>query len=212
MARGAYTGEKWAVARSAALARDNGRCQDCGSEDDLHVHHIKPVREFDVPADAHYVENLVVLCKYCHKTWEGRDDRPRLAEVEPGLLVREVVSELVTDTVDRFMLEVTPEVLYDRVVWFSSNICTNCHERATGRSLCPGCGASNGAKSKQTLSVRESIDRTHTLIDRLEDRDIPFDEDVLYDTVRELKSEEEMADDREMYRQAVGESVRAAVQ
>ncbi|QLH78689.1 HNH endonuclease [Halosimplex rubrum] len=212
MARGAYSGEEWTAARRAALARDNRRCQDCGAEEDLHVHHIKPVREFDTQSDAHYVENLVVLCKYCHGKWEGRDERPRLAEAEPGLLVREVVSELVTDTVDRLMLEKIPEVLYDRVVWFSPNICRNCHARFTNSPRCPGCGVEDGRKKKETFSIQGAIDRTHTLIDRLKERDIPFDEDVLYDTVRDLKTSGLRANDREVFRQAVGESVHASVQ
>lgn len=74
--RGGYSrryGEGWAVARDAAQDRDEV-CQQCGhdgSEHRLEVHHIVPVRIFRAIegvelADAHVLENLVVLCKPCH--------------------------------------------------------------------------------------------------------------------------------------------------
>jgi 5-methylcytosine-specific restriction endonuclease McrA len=56
----AYDSSRWKSARSAALARDNNQCQACGTKRTLHVHHIKPVAEFDHEEDTHYLENLVI--------------------------------------------------------------------------------------------------------------------------------------------------------
>lgn len=77
-------GDGWAVARERALKRDD-RCQRCGedgSDLDLDVHHIVPVRAFheaddQEPSDAHDLDNLVVLCKRCHALVEhGSVDVP----------------------------------------------------------------------------------------------------------------------------------------
>lgn len=65
----------WQRVRREALERDDHECQNCGigpeeigQEPD--VHHIEPVREFDDPEDAHFLENLVVLCPSCHANVE----------------------------------------------------------------------------------------------------------------------------------------------
>lgn len=65
-------GKNWWRVRRRALDRDDHRCQHCGStaaelgrEPD--VHHITPVREFDRPEDAHMLENVVTLCRSCHR-------------------------------------------------------------------------------------------------------------------------------------------------
>lgn len=75
--RGGYSrryGSGWSVAGERARERDEV-CQHCGhdgSNDRLEVHHIIPVRRFraapDVPLEAaHSLENLVVLCRRCHR-------------------------------------------------------------------------------------------------------------------------------------------------
>lgn len=79
-------GYSWRVKRREALLRDQYRCQRCGMADSTHheefgrqieVHHIEPVRTFDDPDDAHYLDNLVTLCKGCHITVEhGADVQP----------------------------------------------------------------------------------------------------------------------------------------
>lgn len=61
----------WLYARRRALERDEYRCQRCGVgrdrlETNPHVHHIVPIKEFDDPADAHELRNLVTLCPRCH--------------------------------------------------------------------------------------------------------------------------------------------------
>ncbi|QSG02437.1 Restriction endonuclease, McrA/HNH family [Natranaeroarchaeum sulfidigenes] len=53
-----YYGQSWWEMRRIALERDNHECSNCGkSPDDLgqnpDVHHLKPVREFEDPGEAH---------------------------------------------------------------------------------------------------------------------------------------------------------------
>jgi 5-methylcytosine-specific restriction endonuclease McrA len=65
-------GGRYKRQRPKALDRDNHTCQDCGATENLHVHHIKPVRTFDDPNDAHDLENLITLCEHCHLSkWEN---------------------------------------------------------------------------------------------------------------------------------------------
>lgn len=63
-------GKGWTAARAAAIARDV-RCRGCLSDEGLEVHHRKPVREFTRPEDAHYLDNLVTLCRPCHRSAEN---------------------------------------------------------------------------------------------------------------------------------------------
>jgi 5-methylcytosine-specific restriction endonuclease McrA len=54
--------KKW---RAAVFTRDNFRCRECGSEENLEAHHIKP---FSIaPEEMYVVENGLTLCKNCHK-------------------------------------------------------------------------------------------------------------------------------------------------
>lgn len=74
-----YTGG-WGTHRREALERDQYRCRECGMSDAAHhntydrqleVHHITPLRTFDDPADAHYLDNLLTVCKECHMQIEN---------------------------------------------------------------------------------------------------------------------------------------------
>ncbi|WP_135852745.1 NUMOD3 domain-containing DNA-binding protein [Halorussus salinus] len=103
--RGGYSnryGSGWSMAREAVRQRDEV-CQHCGhdgSERQLQVHHIVPVRVFrnadhlDIE-DAHETENLVLLCCRCHGhaehgqiefdapvelLFEGKREKPRHGE------------------------------------------------------------------------------------------------------------------------------------
>jgi 5-methylcytosine-specific restriction endonuclease McrA len=69
-------GSGWNSARQEALDRDNHTCQDCGATENLHVHHIQRVRDFENPEDAHFLENLITLCRLCHQKWEGIPLKP----------------------------------------------------------------------------------------------------------------------------------------
>lgn len=50
--------------RRKVYERDNYKCQDCGSDKNIHAHHIKTRAEH--PNLSQDVENGVSLCKYCH--------------------------------------------------------------------------------------------------------------------------------------------------
>ena len=52
---------KW---RTSCLKRDNYKCQMCGSTENIHVHHIKPYKDF--PELRTKVSNGISLCKKCH--------------------------------------------------------------------------------------------------------------------------------------------------
>lgn len=71
--------------------RDGRRCQACGCTEQTHlekydcrlpVHHIQKARSLqDAPAEVRNGEdNLVTLCRECHKKWEGIPLRPKLAD------------------------------------------------------------------------------------------------------------------------------------
>lgn len=57
-----YQRKKWRSVRKRAMDRDGEECVECGSENNLLVHHIEPLPEgpeFDM-------DNLVTLCSACH--------------------------------------------------------------------------------------------------------------------------------------------------
>ncbi len=80
-------GPDWARQRQQALERDGARCRSCGATGPdaggLHVHHLRPFREFlwDLPpnaprdaafyARANHLHNLVTLCPACHRRAEA---------------------------------------------------------------------------------------------------------------------------------------------
>lgn len=80
-------GPNWPQQRKLALARDGYRCRRCGvSEGMLHVHHIRPFREFaylpgqnDHYLAANELDNLITLCPSCHRQAEaGQQTRSAL--------------------------------------------------------------------------------------------------------------------------------------
>lgn len=83
-------GPIWATQRQKALERDGHRCQICQATGrpgaPLHVHHIRPFREFDyIPGlnrhdkDANQLDNLATLCPSCHRRAEaGQQTRSAL--------------------------------------------------------------------------------------------------------------------------------------
>lgn len=81
-----FYGESWPEQRRKAIKRDGWRCQDCGitqrehrdqSNIGLDVHHKTPVTDFDNRNDAHELDNLVTLCRSCHRTREPPETRWR---------------------------------------------------------------------------------------------------------------------------------------
>jgi len=80
-----YYGANWEEQRKKALQRDNYTCQNCGVqfnpeeslENKLHVHHIKPLTEFEkdeIEKEANRLENLISLCSSCHPKIESGND------------------------------------------------------------------------------------------------------------------------------------------
>lgn len=67
-------GPDWARIRKAVTARDDERCQVCGTARSsgvvLHVHHKVPFRAFATAAQANRLDNLVTLCPSCHRRAE----------------------------------------------------------------------------------------------------------------------------------------------
>jgi len=85
-----HYGSNWKRMRAKAVERDRYRCQSCGdsinelrSEEmsGLHVHHIVPIRQFEEPEDANFLENLITLCPSCHSDVEGS-----MPQVDPETL------------------------------------------------------------------------------------------------------------------------------
>jgi 5-methylcytosine-specific restriction endonuclease McrA len=60
--------EEYTVVRNKALARDGWRCQDCGTAQNLQVHHMKPRSQLG----GDVTPNLITLCAACHGQRHGR--------------------------------------------------------------------------------------------------------------------------------------------
>lgn len=56
--------DRWKNLRDKMVERDNGRCQECGFDENLHVHHIEPLSE---GGDPYNPDNLITLCRTCHR-------------------------------------------------------------------------------------------------------------------------------------------------
>jgi len=59
-----YTQEEYNVWKNVVLEQDNYKCQKCGSKENLHCHHIIPVKL--EPMFALDPENGIVFCEKCH--------------------------------------------------------------------------------------------------------------------------------------------------
>ena len=68
-----YNNKRWREARQVALDRDGGVCVVCGTEENLHVHHIHPV---SAGGPRFELNNLVTLCRTHHFKYEGLYLRP----------------------------------------------------------------------------------------------------------------------------------------
>jgi len=76
-------GVEWPDIAEDARQRDDYECQRCGMTNathqdeigvSLHVHHQRPVRDFENTTDAHDLENLITLCAVCHRRVETADE------------------------------------------------------------------------------------------------------------------------------------------
>ncbi len=88
-----WYGTNWAEQREKALERDNYQCKSCGMTQDEHedaygrdlaVHHLTPIREFrsdgNLDAEAaNTLDNLMTVCRGCHKQWDLLPIQPEVA-------------------------------------------------------------------------------------------------------------------------------------
>lgn len=78
-----YYGPNWPKQSRLARARDRHTCQACGLHQTkplLHVHHLRPFREFGGDYEAaHQLDNLRTLCRACHKQADVRYEREQRA-------------------------------------------------------------------------------------------------------------------------------------
>jgi RNA-directed DNA polymerase len=74
-------GEAWTQVRNEALRRDGRRCQICGSEGRVEVHHVRAWK----PGMPHDLANLVTLCAACHRKVRSpqSDVRRQLSRTTP---------------------------------------------------------------------------------------------------------------------------------
>ena len=59
--------QEYDMMRERVLRRDSWRCQECGSMQNLHVHHMK--RRSQLGGDE--MNNLITLCADCHRKCHG---------------------------------------------------------------------------------------------------------------------------------------------
>ncbi len=79
-------GREWPDVRERVISRDSGKCQFCGFEGQLSVHHILRYHGFDA-ADkdkANDCQNLVSLCSTCHGKFERVFAMPVLLDDDDG--------------------------------------------------------------------------------------------------------------------------------
>lgn len=193
-----YSTTAWLEARQKALDRDEV-CQDCGTSEGLHVHHITPVREYDHPIESHDLDNLVVLCERCHPKWEGRDEVPNLLDEETKLKRSELVYGLSRDTIEAIAPDPLPR---DVEKYFTSHYPQNAHrcgycysplprtcgemlrrsKRDDDGHLCPTCGRlphfwrNFGSGSPDTETMKE---RCELIAEGLSESGIYLDVDAM---------------------------------
>lgn len=66
-------GKDWQMITEQVKQRDHNICQNCGkfeTKPAFDVHHIKPFKAFSDPKEANRMENLVTLCRQCHRNAE----------------------------------------------------------------------------------------------------------------------------------------------
>ena len=76
--RSVYDDHRWYRVRPNVIDRDDGSCVECGSKDNLHVHHLTPISR---GGDKYNMDNLITLCASCHRTAHSNEDESGLIEV-----------------------------------------------------------------------------------------------------------------------------------
>jgi len=82
-----WRGSNWETQRQKCLERDDYQCQKCGISKNLHVHHIKPVHQFNTEKDdwwmqANKLGNLLTLCKSCHFEVHSNEKSSKLISLD----------------------------------------------------------------------------------------------------------------------------------
>lgn len=131
-----HSGKAWREGRKRTLQRDNHQCQDCGSTENIHVHHIKRPEEFNDPDAAHHPSNLVALCKYCHGSWEGIEARPILLD-NHGTNLGPLVEDLVVDHITRLSHRISADLIYPYFLAQNKDACWFCYRPDGGYSSEP---------------------------------------------------------------------------
>jgi hypothetical protein len=83
------------------LERDDNLCVRCGSQDDLHVHHVIPMSK----GGSHDMDNLAALCDECHRIAHGGRDMQEHENV-----VGMNYNDVIYDSKDEFWKEWTDEL------------------------------------------------------------------------------------------------------
>lgn len=75
-----YYGPDWSRIRTEVIEEAGLECEICGQSReehykengfDLHVHHVKKIKNFDDLNQANSLDNLICVCVSCHRKWEG---------------------------------------------------------------------------------------------------------------------------------------------
>lgn len=189
-------GPDWQQQRRRALERDGYRCRTCGSSgrgrqgnetsgSGLHVHHIRPFRDYEyIPgvnenyALANQLDNLVVLCPACHRRAEaGHQTRSALGglayalrNLAPLFLMCDVTDIQVSAEALNPLTKSPTLVVYERVaagVGFSQRL-YELHDELLAAALelvedcrcrdgCPACVGPPGEIGSQTKDVTKKL-------------------------------------------------------
>lgn len=215
-----YSGKRWREARSIAVARDKGQCQDCGATENLHAHHIIPVKDFGSEKDAHYPANLVMLCKYCHPKWEGKNTRPVLLDSPSNTRLDSVVTELSTDTVVRESIAAATGGIYVNWVRTDPTICDWCFRRKSSKGWSKKeryaqyiralhaadasppppdygkdsniCGGCENTLPSETRTVEKALEHGGALYNRLCEMGVPVEKKIFFDVIENRKRDPEV--------------------
>ena len=86
-ARFFYNSQQWHNMRAYIIKRDQGLCQDCLAKGLIvpaeEVHHIIPIQPENItdPSITLNEENLISLCRECHRARHGKEKRYQVDEI-----------------------------------------------------------------------------------------------------------------------------------
>lgn len=89
MAKNRLGREQYAVLRLRVLNRDGWRCQVCGRREQLDVHHV----QFRSRAGMDIEDNLITVCRRCHRGMHDSAGLKRATLPEQGSRVRRISTD-----------------------------------------------------------------------------------------------------------------------